>query len=78
LVETGYSFLKTEIGEVFSADFWFARTAGIWCAGYSGLEIALGDVGGVDKDAGKGEHIAVPKGAKEDGVSGLRGIEMTV
>ncbi len=56
-----------DTGDDFNAEFWFANTGVGWCGACSGLGMLAGTL---LSEAGNGAHIAVPKGAKDAGVSG--------
>jgi hypothetical protein len=62
-------FERGEMGEDLRAVFWFAIARPGWCDGYNGVD-RVEDLEMADWPLGRGEVIAVPKGAKVDGVRG--------
>jgi len=58
---------KAEMGEVFRAEFWFAKTGAGWCGAWRGVGMREGTL---SSDDGSGAEMAVPKAEKEDGVNG--------
>ena len=62
-----------EMAAYFRAVFWLAMTGVGWYAGYGGVD---GEEGILVVVGGSGEHIAVPKGEKNSGVSGSGDIKI--